>query len=325
MEKKFNYVYITTNLINGKQYVGDHSANNLKDKRYIGSGQLIIKAIKKYGKENFKKEILEHFKTKQEAFNAQEKYIKEHDTLVPNGYNISPKGGHNVKGCFSEVSKYKISNSLKETYKNNPELRENLRMKATGRKASEETIKILRTVDRSKWKISEEGLQHIKEFAKKPKSEETKKKLSDSHKGKKHTEETKRKIGKASKGRKNPNSYFITNNPNKKLSASDKENIKNRLKHNERVSNIAKDYNVTLSVIYIIKRQIYGNRFYRKSYFLNDEKIKIIKEMLFKGEKITHIAKKFNVPRGVIYKIQNTNYNEEILKKLRVPNTSFLY
>ena len=32
------------------------------------------------------------FKTKQEAFDAQEKYIKKYDTLIPNGYNLSPKG-----------------------------------------------------------------------------------------------------------------------------------------------------------------------------------------------------------------------------------------
>ncbi len=49
-------VYLIENLINGKKYVGMDSKNNPK---YLGSGTLIVKAIKKYGRENFKKHILE--------------------------------------------------------------------------------------------------------------------------------------------------------------------------------------------------------------------------------------------------------------------------
>lgn len=69
-EKTFNFVYITTNLINGKQYIGDHSTNNLDD-HYLGGGVYLNRSIKKYGKENFKREILEQFGTKKEAFDAQ--------------------------------------------------------------------------------------------------------------------------------------------------------------------------------------------------------------------------------------------------------------
>jgi len=68
MEKKFNYVYITTNLINGKQYVGDHSCDNLKKDNYLGSGKPYFQnAINKYGLKNFKKEILEFFTNSKEA------------------------------------------------------------------------------------------------------------------------------------------------------------------------------------------------------------------------------------------------------------------
>ena len=31
MERKFNYVYLTTNLVNGKQYIGDHSTDKIND------------------------------------------------------------------------------------------------------------------------------------------------------------------------------------------------------------------------------------------------------------------------------------------------------
>ena len=49
------YIYRTTNLINGKTYIGQHKR---RPGRYFGSGLLLKNAIKKYGKENFKVEIL---------------------------------------------------------------------------------------------------------------------------------------------------------------------------------------------------------------------------------------------------------------------------
>jgi len=112
MEKKFNFVYITRNLINGKKYIGNHSTDNVDD-YYIGSGIYLKKAIKKEGKENFKREILEYFDTGQEAFNAQKKWIDKFNT-VNDGYNISPYGGLGISGSIhNEESKKKISFSLK--------------------------------------------------------------------------------------------------------------------------------------------------------------------------------------------------------------------
>lgn len=110
MEKKFNFVYVTTNLINGKQYVGYHSTDSLND-GYLGSGN-IKNGIKKYKKQNFKCEIVEFFDTKKEAFYAQEKYILKFNTLVPNGYNISPTGGLLVNGCHTEETKQQIKKSV---------------------------------------------------------------------------------------------------------------------------------------------------------------------------------------------------------------------
>ena len=109
-EKLFNFVYLTTNLINGKQYIGDHSTNDLNcsnTKYYLGGGRPYFKnALKEYRRKNFKKEILEFFPTKKEAFDAQEKYIIQYNTLTPDGYNISPKGGHQNRGGISkETSK----------------------------------------------------------------------------------------------------------------------------------------------------------------------------------------------------------------------------
>lgn len=51
------YIYLTTNLINNKKYIGQHDGE--ENDSYLGSGTYFLRAVKKYGKEKFKKEILE--------------------------------------------------------------------------------------------------------------------------------------------------------------------------------------------------------------------------------------------------------------------------
>lgn len=108
-----NYVYLITNTINGKQYVGAHTTNNIDD-GYLGSGNLIRRSIKKYGKENFKKEILKKCETIGEARKLEHPYINEYNTLHPNGYNLHPNGGNgNERGKVSKesIDKFRISMS----------------------------------------------------------------------------------------------------------------------------------------------------------------------------------------------------------------------
>jgi hypothetical protein len=69
-------IYKTTNLINNKIYVGQHSVIEKNDV-YLGSGFLLKKAIKKYGKENFKKEILEYCDSKIEMSKKEIFWIEE--------------------------------------------------------------------------------------------------------------------------------------------------------------------------------------------------------------------------------------------------------
>ena len=106
-----NYVYLITNTINGKQYVGAHTTNNIDD-QYLGSGNLIRRSIKKYGKENFNKIILKEFSNVSEARKQEKFYIEKFNTLFPNGYNLHPNGGNgNERGKISKesIEKFKIS------------------------------------------------------------------------------------------------------------------------------------------------------------------------------------------------------------------------
>lgn len=64
-QKRYHYIYKTTNLINSKFYVGMHSTEDLNDE-YLGSGTYLRRSIRKYGNENFKLEILEFFESRDE-------------------------------------------------------------------------------------------------------------------------------------------------------------------------------------------------------------------------------------------------------------------
>jgi len=111
-------IYKTTNLINGKIYVGQTITD---DPHYYGSGMMILWSIKKYGKENFKREILEECNDRNELNERERYWIKQlNSTNKDIGYNISMGGeqGPNFEytGSWSE----KQSNNKKGLW-NNPD------------------------------------------------------------------------------------------------------------------------------------------------------------------------------------------------------------
>ena len=127
---KKHTVYITENKVNNKLYIGYHLTNKSYD-NYFGSGILIQKAIKKYGKEKFQKIILGEFNNYPEARHWEEFYIQLFKTEIK--YGGSPDGGKKVSnetkeklkgkipwnkgkktGPRSEETKNSISNSLKD-------------------------------------------------------------------------------------------------------------------------------------------------------------------------------------------------------------------
>ena len=80
-------VYKTTNKINGKTYIGVHKTDNLND-GYIGSGKILKRAITKYGKENFEREILFDFDNAESMFQKEKEVV----SIGSTSYNLKEGG-----------------------------------------------------------------------------------------------------------------------------------------------------------------------------------------------------------------------------------------
>ena len=85
----YGYIYKTTNLINNKIYIGQHKAKQFEPDKYIGSGKIFIKALNKYGRNNFKCELIEECFSKEELDNKEIYWISK---LNPH-YNLAGGGG----------------------------------------------------------------------------------------------------------------------------------------------------------------------------------------------------------------------------------------
>lgn len=106
-------VYITTNLLNGKKYLGKCSH---KKPHYLGSGIALKSAIEKYGKQNFKRDILYEVNTLDEAAELEKKLSLEWNVVDDSSwYNLKVGGdGGSVRGKIkSEETKKKISENRK--------------------------------------------------------------------------------------------------------------------------------------------------------------------------------------------------------------------
>lgn len=97
----YNIFYRITNLVNGRFYYGVHKTKNLND-HYLGRGIAIQLAIKKYGRENFKKEILCLFDSYSEALEYESRVVDEAMLNNPLCYNLK-KGG--MGGSFKGINK----------------------------------------------------------------------------------------------------------------------------------------------------------------------------------------------------------------------------
>lgn len=183
--KEIHYlIYKTTNLINGKIYIGQHKTKNLND-GYIGSGIELRKAIELFGIDNFKTEILFDFDNFKDMDDKERELVNEEFVAREDTYNIIPGGLdeiHHVCGeSRARANRTRWKNLSKEQRKHYMEA---AKLASTGRhrpmderKRISSSLKMTYKQDPSKKGML--GKHH---------SKESKHKMSLSHRGKKNNQ-----------------------------------------------------------------------------------------------------------------------------------------
>lgn len=211
-------IYLAKNKIDGKVYIGK-TTKTLEERmiQHLTSNKSYFhKSLRKYGKENFIWTILEQCYSEEELNEKEIWYIKHYDSVGKKGYNLT-YGGEG--GTPSDETKKKISETCKQNGvgKWMGDGRSGINL---GKITSEETkMKIsISHKGLTPWKWKKFSEEHIKNLS------ESHKGLESGMKGKKHTDESKRKISESKKGKQ-------TWNKGKVLSEETKMKISETLKN----------------------------------------------------------------------------------------------
>jgi len=196
MDNYIGFIYLTTNLINKKIYIGQrkYTKNTRRDENYLGSGILLIRSIKKHGRQNFQRIILKQCINIEELNEYEKKFIKQYNSLDPLvGYNLY-EGGY-FTPIRNEEFKINMSNMKKQQYMDGT-------VAKTERKQSAYTKKIISEFMKERLKTKTNhplfGKTH---------SNESKEKMRKSQLGKTHSNESKEKMRKSHLGITNNLSY----------------------------------------------------------------------------------------------------------------------
>lgn len=118
---KYHYCYKITNLVNGHFYYGIHSTNNLNDS-YMGSGKVLRTAMNIYGRENFKKEIVQMFRTREEASEYEHRIVTDELVRSHACYNVKI-GGDSGEYFGTRMARDAASGEFKRCYEDDDRLR----------------------------------------------------------------------------------------------------------------------------------------------------------------------------------------------------------
>lgn len=110
-ENAYGFIYITTNTINGKKYIGQKKFDDRgKWETYLGSGVVLKNAVEKYGKENFDRYIVDYAFTSDELNELEYEYTKVLDVVEDDSFYNLVYGGGTVTGLkFSPETLSRLS------------------------------------------------------------------------------------------------------------------------------------------------------------------------------------------------------------------------
>lgn len=197
MKNHYNCIYMYTNKINGKRYIGQTKDFNKRYSSHLNSSLNnksnrhnlpFHKAIRKYGIENFQIDILvENISTKDELNELEKSFISYFNTLCKNGigYNVAEGGGS--------------ANPFKgKTEEEMEEFKKGCRERNLGKKLSDDHKRKISEANKTMI-FTNEHRRKISESKKgKKRSKECKEKIANKKRGTKHSEETKKKMSESS-------------------------------------------------------------------------------------------------------------------------------
>lgn len=205
----FGYIYETTNLINGKKYIGQKVSNIFLKEKYLGSGKILKQAILKEGKENFKVRLIEECNSKENLDNREIYWINYYNAVKSkNYYNIAHggEGGDTFSG-LSDKNK-ELVRTKHSLASSNLVMTEEVRQKISkANKGRIHTNKARINMSKGQQTRFKNGDSVWNKGIKNCFSEETLKKMSEHNvgmKGKKHKESTKNLMSNNCIGDKNP-------------------------------------------------------------------------------------------------------------------------
>ncbi len=94
LKNPYGFIYITTNMVNGKRYIGQKKFDqSARWQSYLGGGSFLAKAIEKYGRENFKKHIIAIGYNAEQLNDLEREYITHFDAVNSEDYYNLIDGG----------------------------------------------------------------------------------------------------------------------------------------------------------------------------------------------------------------------------------------